>query len=49
MKSTKTNFKKKHNKNSKKKRKKKENKTLWITIIIHSAIYVGEQWFPHTL
>ena len=34
----------KHNNN-----KKKKSKTLWITIVIHSAIYVGEQWFPHTL
>ena len=25
------------------KRKKKENKTLWITIVIHNAMYVGEQ------
>jgi hypothetical protein len=33
----------KHNNNNKK------SKTLWITIVIHSAIYVGEQWFPHTL
>jgi hypothetical protein len=33
----------KHNNN------KKKSKTLWITIVIHSAIYVGEQWFPHTL
>jgi hypothetical protein len=30
------------------KRKKKESKTLWITIVIHSAMYVGEQWFPNT-
>jgi hypothetical protein len=34
--------------NLKKKRKKKESKTLWITIVIHSAMYVGEQWFPNT-
>jgi len=39
MKSTKK-IKKYHNKNSKakRKRKKKESKTLWITIVIHSAV-----------
>jgi hypothetical protein len=40
MKSTKTYFKKKHNKNFKKKGKKKSN-TLWITIVIHDAMSVG--------
>jgi hypothetical protein len=32
-----------------KKRKKKENTTLWIIIIIHSAISMGEQWFLHII
>jgi hypothetical protein len=45
MKSTKTNLKKNHNK----KRKKKESTTLWITIVIHSAMGVDEQLFLHTL
>jgi hypothetical protein len=33
----------------KKKVKKKERNALWITIVIHSALGVGEKWFPHTL
>jgi hypothetical protein len=40
----KNNLKKNHNK-----KEKKENKTLWIIIVIHSAMDMGEQWFPYTL
>jgi hypothetical protein len=29
--------------------KKKDEKTLWITVVIHSDLGVGEQWFPHTI
>jgi hypothetical protein len=32
-----------------KKKGAKKSNTLWITIVIHSAMGVGEQWFPHTL
>jgi hypothetical protein len=32
-----------------KKMKKKEEKTLWITIVIHSDLGVGEPLFPHTI
>jgi hypothetical protein len=39
MKSTKIDFLKNHNKNSI--TKKKKSKTLWITIVIHSAMGVG--------
>jgi hypothetical protein len=49
MKSTKTNFKKKIITKILKHKKNKESITLWITIVIHSAMCVGEQWFPHTL
>jgi hypothetical protein len=39
MKSTKIHLKTNHNKKSKRKKEKEnESKTLWITIIIHSAI-----------
>ena len=47
MKLTKKFLKNNHNKNSKK--KKKESKTLWITIVIHSVMCVGEQWFSHII
>jgi len=36
-------------KNHKKNLKTKKSKKLLITIVIHSAMCVGEQWFPHTL
>jgi hypothetical protein len=32
-----------------KKKVQKKSNTMWITIVIHSAMSVGEQWFPHTL
>ena len=28
---------------------KKKEKILWITVVIHSKLGVGEQWFPHTI
>jgi hypothetical protein len=31
------------------KKMKKKEKTLWITVVIHSKLGVGEQWFPHTI
>jgi len=33
----------------KKKEKKKESRTLWISIVIHNGMGVGEQSFPHIL
>jgi len=39
---------KKKEKVLKKKWEKKIN-TLWIIIVIHRALGVGEQWIPHTL
>jgi hypothetical protein len=47
-------WKKKKEKNKKKrgkvgKKMKKKEKTLWITVVIHSKLGVGEQWFPHTI
>ena len=29
--------------------KKKGEESLWITVVIHSDLDVGEQWFPHTI
>jgi len=41
VKSTKKNLKKKRGKA--KKKKKEREKTLWITVVIHSVLCVGEQ------
>jgi len=41
---------KKKRKSWKKKWKnKKRKKERWITIVIHSYLGVGEQWFPHII
>ena len=44
-----TNFGKKRNKKKRGKVGKKKEKALWITVVIHSKLGVGEQWFPHTI
>jgi hypothetical protein len=31
------------------KKKREEEKTLWITVVIHSDLGVWEQLFPHTI
>jgi hypothetical protein len=49
MKSKKTDLKKIITKIQKRKEKEKESKILWITIVIHSAMGMSEQWFPHIL
>ena len=41
-------FGKKKMKKNEKVKKKKRN-ALWITIVIHDALGVGEHWIPHTL
>jgi hypothetical protein len=33
----------------KKMKKKEEEKTLWITVVIHSDLDVGKQWFVYHL
>jgi hypothetical protein len=33
----------------KKWKNKKGKKELWISIVIHSDLGVGEQWFPHII
>jgi len=50
MKSTKTDLKKIITKIQKEKKKKKESKTLWISIVMHSAMGVGRIMVsPHPL
>jgi len=37
---------KKKRKREKLAKKTKKEKTLWITVVIHSNLGMGEQWFP---
>ena len=39
-------FLKKDKKKGKVKKKKSGKESLWITVVIHSEMCVGEQWFP---
>jgi len=43
-------FEKKNEKKGKsKKEKEKGEESLWIIVVIHNEMCVGEQWFPHTV
>jgi len=43
---TKVILKKKIEKKKRKEKKKSRKESLWITVVIHSEMCVGEQWFP---
>jgi hypothetical protein len=49
MKSIKKNLIIKKIQKEKQKEKNKESKTLWITIVMHNVMRIGEWWFSHTL